>query len=178
MAGAVGCGGGGASWCLEDGERLALEAWQAGSQAFGEAADVELQAQVFWIRWRQGRLSELDGAVAALGDRHRGLPVWRAAAVLIDAECGRAPAARTALEAMAADGFAAFPRDANWLVTAALLAAACDTAGAAGAASRLEGELAAYAGRRAVTAFASVVLDPSRPAPRPPAAEPAAGAAA
>ena len=74
---------------LDDGERLALEAHAIGAPAYGEAADVELQAQLFWLRWRQGRLAELDGAAQSLGDTHRGLPIWRAAAVLVDAELDR-----------------------------------------------------------------------------------------
>jgi tetratricopeptide (TPR) repeat protein len=96
---------------LEEGERLAFEAFEIGQQMQAEWTLGNLGVQLFTIRRYQGRLGELEDAVRAQVDRYPLLLAWRCA--LCDLLCseGRAPEAREEFERVAAHGFTDLPRD-------------------------------------------------------------------
>jgi len=90
---------------LEDGERLAFEAFEIGQQMQAEPALGNLGAQLFTIRRYQGRLGELEDAVRAQVDRYPLLPTWRCALCYLLCSEGRAPEAREEFERVAAHDF-------------------------------------------------------------------------
>lgn len=106
--------------------------------------------QLFSIRREQGRLPELEPAVTAMVERHAALPIWRAGLALLHVDAGRPEAAQRALDVLAAERFADYPRDANWIP---LLAIAGEVASAVGDTERaavLLDLLAPYADRMIV----------------------------
>ena len=72
------------------------------------------------------------------------------ALALLLIELGRPDEARAEFEAAAGEGFAAFPRDANWLVAITLMAEVCGALGDAVRAAELYAMLEPYAGRNVV----------------------------
>jgi hypothetical protein len=60
-------------------------------------------------------LAEIAEPLRALAERYPTLPVWRSAFARVCAELGRHTEARRDLDLLAADDFAAVPRDGNWL---------------------------------------------------------------
>jgi len=78
------------------------------------------------------------------------IPAWRSALALLLIELGRADEARGEFERLADGGFAAFPRDANWLIAVTLLAEVCGALGDGARAAELYRLLAPYAGRNVV----------------------------
>jgi len=106
----------------EEGERLAQEALAMG-QSFGHpAAPAAYGAQLYLLRMQQGRLGEIEGIFQGVAQRS---PVARAGLAYIYAAKGHEAEARSVFEQFAADGFAGVPRDANWMLTLALLAQVC-----------------------------------------------------
>jgi hypothetical protein len=87
------------------------------------------------------------------------LSAWRAGLVLARAAGGDADWARDELAGLAAEGFAAIPRDVFWLPAMCVLAEAAATARDADAAAALAAELAAFSDRNAQIGFA-VILGP------------------
>jgi hypothetical protein len=83
-------------------------------------------------------------------ERHAALPIWRAGLALLHVDAGRPEAAQRALDVLAAERFADYPRDANWIP---LLAIAGEVASAVGDTERaavLLDLLAPYADRMIV----------------------------
>jgi len=106
--------------------------------------------QLFSIRREQGRLAELEPAVTTMVERHAALPIWRAGLALLHVDAGRPEAAQRALDVLADERFANYPRDANWIP---LLAIAGEVASAVGDTERaavLLDLLAPYADRMIV----------------------------
>ena len=95
---------------------------------------------MFNIRREQGRLAEVEGAVRGFIELYPAIPAWRSALALLLVELGRPDEARAEFEQVASGGFAAFPRDANWLIAITLMAEVC---GALGDAERARGALRA-----------------------------------
>ncbi len=60
-------------------------------------------------------LAEIAEPLRMLAERYPTLPVWRSAFARVCAELGRRAEARRDLDLLAADDFAALPRDGNWL---------------------------------------------------------------
>jgi hypothetical protein len=86
--------------------------------------------------------------------------VWDAALCRLHALTGRTSEARTELLALAADGFASIPRDADWLGALVLLADACVELGELPLAESLERLLRPYADRNALIIYGSGALGP------------------
>jgi hypothetical protein len=80
-------------------------------------------AQLFTVRWEQGRLEELWPAVRAHSEIYPWIPRWRDA--LGAAELGDRAAARGEVERFARDDFAGISRDGLWLLHLCSLAEAC-----------------------------------------------------
>jgi len=135
---------------FDEAERLAQETLAIGQRGQAENALHYYAQAMFSIRREQGRLAEVEGAVRGFIDLYPAIPAWRAALALLLVELGRPDEARAAFEAVAGDGFAAFPRDANWLIAITLVAEVCGALGDAGRAGELYALLEPYAGRNVV----------------------------
>ena len=105
---------------------------------------------MFNIRREQGRLAEVEGAVRGFIELYPAIPAWRGALALLLVELGRPDEARAEFEQAAEGGFAAFPRDANWLIAITLMAEVCGALGDARARRELYRLLEPYAGRNVV----------------------------
>jgi hypothetical protein len=102
---------------------------------------------MFNIRREQGRLAEVEDAVARFIEIYPAVPAWRCTQALMHVELGRAEQAREAFESVAAAGFDTLPRDANWLIAVTLLAEVCGALGDADRAGELQALLAPHRGR-------------------------------
>ena len=80
-------------------------------------------AQLFAIRWAQGRLPEHWGSIRSHSDRFPWIPRWRDA--LAAAELGDDRVARAEVERHAARDFADLPRDGLWILHLSGLAECC-----------------------------------------------------
>jgi eukaryotic-like serine/threonine-protein kinase len=111
-----------------DAEELAQTALEVGRlRQSGYPTYVFRFAQLFAIRWAQGRLGELRRAVRAHGEDYPWIPRWRDA--LAAAELGDHAGARREVERYAQDGFTGLPRDGLWLLHLCSLAEACALVG-------------------------------------------------
>lgn len=122
---------------IDEAEDLSAEALKLGGNALGTNAEVFFAVQMLQSRWHCGRLSEIVDAAESLSATLPGLPAWRAALALIYAESGRVEESQREIEALARDGFAAIPRDTNYVVSHAFLAEACAILGESRHASTL-----------------------------------------
>jgi DNA-binding SARP family transcriptional activator/tetratricopeptide (TPR) repeat protein len=136
-------------------ERLAGEALELGRRGQDENAVNAFAQAMFNIRREQGRLAEVEPAVARFVDLYPALPAWRAGHALLHLELGRRDAARAELHRLAADGFAALPRDANWLIGTTMLAEVCCALGDTARAGELYVLLEPFADRNVVVGRAA-----------------------
>jgi tetratricopeptide (TPR) repeat protein len=104
----------------------------------------------FLLRREQDRISETEPLVRAAVDEFPWYPLHRAALVQVLIGQGRATEARTMFRSLAANNFAAFYRDNEWLLGIALAAEACCLLEDAEAARVLYEQLAPFAGRQAI----------------------------
>jgi tetratricopeptide (TPR) repeat protein len=107
---------------LDEGERLALEAFTLGQEAADDVSLQMLGIQLFALRYEQGRVEEVRSTLQSLVDDFPNVPSWRAGLALIEAEAGRTQEAMTHIEFAARDRFAILPVDANWLPGMAVIA--------------------------------------------------------
>ncbi len=155
---------------LDEAERLAAEALALAELRHGEyPAYVFHYAQMFAIRWAQGRLAEVWDAGDSHGDRFPWIPRWRDA--LGAAELSDTETARAELDRHSARDFADLPRDGLWILHVCALAEACGVRGR----PRARREALRAAG--AVRAAQRRLLHPAAVRPRRAAAGHARGAA-
>jgi class 3 adenylate cyclase len=110
---------------IDDAERLAQEALSTGQRTEGANAMQMYGAQIFALRREQGRLGEMEAGIKGFVQMYPAVPAWRTALALLSADLGREKEAREQLEVLAANDFAALPRDGNWPVAMALLSEVC-----------------------------------------------------
>ena len=140
---------------FDEAERLAEETLAIGRRGHAENA-VHVYAQaMFNIRREQGRLGEVEDAVARFIAMYPAVPAWRCSLALLHLELGREDAARAEFGALAEQGFGTLPLDANWLIAITLLAEVCGRVGDAPRAAELYAALAPYAGRNVVVGRAA-----------------------
>ncbi|HET6547164.1 MAG TPA: hypothetical protein VFG79_01820, partial [Solirubrobacter sp.] len=135
---------------FDEAERLTQETLAIGQRGQAENALHYYAQAMFNIRREQGRLAEVEGAVRGFIELYPAIPAWRAALALMLVELGRPDEARAEFEQVAEGGFAAFPRDANWLIAITLCAEVCGALGDSVLAAELYGLLEPYAGRNVV----------------------------
>ena len=136
-------------------EKLAGEALELGQRGQAESATNYYAMALFNIRREQGRLGELEVAVRRFIEMYPAIPAWRCTLALLLVELGRPDEARGVFEALAAPGFDALPRDANWLIAVTLLAEVCGALGDAARAAELHRMLEPYAGRNVIVGRAA-----------------------
>ena len=109
---------------FEDAEELAREALEVGRlRQTTYFAYTFRYAQLFAIRWAQGRLPEHWPSIRSHSERFPWIPRWRDA--LAAAELADARAARAEIERHAARDFADLPRDGLWLLHLSGLGQCC-----------------------------------------------------
>jgi hypothetical protein len=127
-------------------EALIEETLVLGERAQSWNAIVSHRLQMFMLRWEQGRLAELDGAIPAWAEEYRAsYPVWRCVLAASHAELGREAATRAAFEELATSDFAGLPFNDEWLLGMALLTHACAFLGDSRRASLLYEQLLPFA---------------------------------
>ena len=131
-------------------EELAQEAAVLGRRLGLPAADAYRVGQLGRIYWTAGRLGELTDDIVSAMARFPGLVTLRCMRALADAAAGRRADATGEIEALAADGFAALPRDSLYLASLAILAEAAVTCRAAQAARLILEELTPYESRNLI----------------------------
>ena len=140
---------------FETAERLAGETLAIGQRGHAENALHYYAMAMFNIRREQGRLGEVEDAVARFIEMYPAIPAWRCCQALMHVELGRPEEAREAFESVAAAGFDALPRDANWLIAVTLLAEVCGALGDADRAGELLALLAPHGGRNVLVGRAA-----------------------
>jgi DNA-binding SARP family transcriptional activator/tetratricopeptide (TPR) repeat protein len=140
---------------FEAAERLAGETLAIGQRAHAENALHYYAMAMFNIRREQGRLGEVEDAVARFIELYPAIPAWRCTLALLRVELGRPDEAREAFETVAAAGFDALPRDANWLIGLTLLAEVCGALGDVERAAELHALLAPHGGRNVLVGRAA-----------------------
>ncbi len=107
-----------------DAEAMAAKALELGRLRQSEYPTYVFEyAQLFAIRWAQGRLGELWPSVRAHGEAYPWIPRWRDA--LAAAELGDPQAARAEVERYGRGDFSDVPRDGLWLLHMCTLAECC-----------------------------------------------------
>jgi DNA-binding SARP family transcriptional activator len=107
---------------LDEGERLAEEAFAFGERAQPEMAIPVYRLQQYTLRDFSGRLEEVEPAISDLVSEYPFRPVFRCVLAHIHARLGRQAQAKHALDELAEDAFAALPFDQEWLFGMSLLA--------------------------------------------------------
>lgn len=107
-------------------ETLAQEALEFGQNLGVENAEGVMGVQMFTIRREQGRLQEIAPLVKHFVDEHGANAAWRPGLALIYVEIGQPRKARVEFDRLAADDFAAVPRDSLWQTCLSYLAEVCD----------------------------------------------------
>jgi class 3 adenylate cyclase/tetratricopeptide (TPR) repeat protein len=144
---------------FEEGEKLAVEALARGERAQDPAALTCYGAQMLWLWTEQGRDQDLEPIGDAILEIAGAMPAAQSGVAWISAELGRLDQARAALDRLAADDFAAFPRDVAWLSGLATVVFTCADLGDAERAATLYPLLLPYAGRN-VMVWAHVSFGP------------------
>jgi eukaryotic-like serine/threonine-protein kinase len=107
---------------LAEAEELLREAVERGKRAAGRIADVYQIVQLWALRREQGRLEEIERALTDASRRFGMYEVLRCIRAHVEAELGHRDSAREELHALAANGFAALPRNDDWIFDVCLLA--------------------------------------------------------
>jgi hypothetical protein len=141
---------------IEQAERLNISAAELASEVTQDAiVPMIIAAQLFWIRWTQARVSELEPAVRHMAETYPLIPSWRCALIACLRERGSEQELKRELGRLGATAFSTLPRDNTWLVGLALLAEACATVSDAEHAKTIEVMLAPFAGRHLVSPIAA-----------------------
>ncbi|MGH8974211.1 MAG: hypothetical protein ACRD0C_13560, partial [Acidimicrobiia bacterium] len=114
---------------LEEAEALAEEAHEIGRAAGVPDAFHLYSAQVFWLRYDQGRLGEVVDLYVQAAARERSRSATRAAGALALTELDRGDEARAVLAPLAARSFDVSPLSITWLFETTILAEACARVG-------------------------------------------------
>jgi predicted ATPase/DNA-binding SARP family transcriptional activator len=131
-------------------EKLIMQAAELGGRVPGSPSPLVALGQIFVLRWFQGRLGELEGALASFVEQYPAVPAWRCALAITLCEEGRHDRARALLDEVASEGFDSFPHDNLWLASMMMLAQTCAVTGAREHAPALARRLQPLAGLSAV----------------------------
>ena len=145
---------------LTDAEEM-LAAARAGGERVGEPlVDQFCSVQAVLLYRLQGRLGETTAETAELARRFPAIPAWRMVSAITSAQLGDLGPARVELDRVAADDFAAVPRDLQWLVSVTTLCEMASLLGDAERARMLHELLAPFAGLVSVAGRAAAAWGP------------------
>jgi tetratricopeptide (TPR) repeat protein len=111
---------------------------------------ITVAAQRVDLTWLQQGTGAIVDTVRAYADRVPAMPVWRAGLAASLAATGRTAEAQLEYDRLAADGFAALPRDNLWLAAMMFLAETVASLELRGDAAAVYAQLAPFAGRNVV----------------------------
>ncbi len=112
---------------------------------------LSVASQLVVLNWIQRGPGEIGDTVRSYADSVPAMPVWRAGLAASLAAVGRSAEARLEFDRLAANDFAALPRDNVWFGAMAALTETAASLGHADGARRLYAQLAPFAGRNIVT---------------------------
>jgi DNA-binding CsgD family transcriptional regulator/tetratricopeptide (TPR) repeat protein len=135
---------------FQEAEELATEALGMGETAQEPAALQVFGAQMFMLRWQQGRLAEIEPVLRVQAQAAPTVAAWRSALAVAYCELGREAEARTELRALAEDGFAALFSDQARPIGAVGVAEVCAFLNDGEYAPPVYRHLSAYRGRNVV----------------------------
>jgi tetratricopeptide (TPR) repeat protein len=107
---------------LSEAEALAADAYKTGGSADSIAAAQYYAIHMLGIRREQDSEGELELEARAVVEANPHRPAWRIGLAELLLRAGREEEARECFEVVAATGFAAIPRDGDWMTAAALAA--------------------------------------------------------
>ncbi len=139
---------------LGDAETLVAQAFDLARQAQAPDAALVHVLQLFALRRDQGRLEEVEPTLRAVYERHPANRSLQTGLTLLLGETGRDDEARRRLDRLAANAFAAIPRDAHDVNALDQAARACHALGDAHRARQLYERLSPYASRNVVAGLA------------------------
>lgn len=145
---------------FEEAERLAQVALPIGARLFEDNARNFFTAQLFWIRFEQGRARELEGLLRASVDSASGSSLLGSVLARLNAEAGEEDVARADLDHVARRDFADIRDDWATLATFTHLSAACEALGDGARARLIHERLVPHATSHAVLGPAIVYLGP------------------
>jgi DNA-binding winged helix-turn-helix (wHTH) protein/tetratricopeptide (TPR) repeat protein len=105
--------------------QLAAEALAVGQRLDQQDAAFLFEVQTAMLRFEEGRLEEIDGALKEFVERYPSIPTWRCARAELYKELGLREEARREFEALAVNDFTDLPRDDVWLAALTMLAEVC-----------------------------------------------------
>ncbi|MEE8278444.1 MAG: tetratricopeptide repeat protein, partial [Thermoanaerobaculia bacterium] len=132
---------------FEEAEQLEQNALEIGQRAQNQNAVQLYGAGIVVIRREQGRLAEMEPAVAGMVQQYPAIRAWQCSLAWLHSDLERRTEAQSALDAVAEEGFDALPRDLFWITAMALLSEACAFLGDGEKAPALYDLLAPYADR-------------------------------
>ena len=135
---------------LDDAERMLEEVAAQTADLTSSTIPITVASQRVVLAWVRQRLRETIEVVRAHAAGAPAMPVWRAALAAALADAGRRDEALLEFDRLAADDFAALPRDSLWLGSMALLAEAVLSLDLPQHARALHAKLAPFAGRNVV----------------------------
>jgi class 3 adenylate cyclase/tetratricopeptide (TPR) repeat protein len=136
---------------LDEAEKLAEQAVETGEPD----ALTLYTGQLFFIRYDQGRLDELEDLMVAAVEDNPGIPGFAAGLALLFCELGREERARELLERYSAHDFTDFPRDVIWATGLTLFSEVAARLGDRGAATALYEQLRPWGEQIATNAATS-----------------------
>jgi class 3 adenylate cyclase len=145
---------------LTEAEPLIFQSFAQGQRAQAQGGATVFGVQLLDLRWKQGRMSELEPAVRGLVEQQTEIPAWRCALALVLAETGQFQLAQDEVDRLAETGFD-LPVDLNWLGAIAVLGDACAVIESEQHAQALFDLLSPYAERCVVTGAAITSLGPA-----------------
>lgn len=146
---------------FDEGERRAGDAWDLGAPTREEEATQFRDVQRLMVAVARGdgkAIGVLARAFEVLAARHPAVPFFPAAAAAIELELDRPQEAGRRLRALAADRFAALPKNLSWLAALCLCAEVATTLHDRGTVETLDELLAPYEERSAVVDWAMACL--------------------
>jgi hypothetical protein len=108
-----------------DAERLARESFEFGVRAQARDAETIYTAQNLILRRREDALSDYVSTIGGYVERNPALSAWKAILPMAHLMAGDTQAGVARFRELAADEFAAIPRDMFWLTAIALLGETC-----------------------------------------------------
>ncbi len=134
----------------EDAELLLAEVTEVVGELSASTIPITVASQRVVLTWLQQGPRAIGDLVRAYADGAPAMPCWRAGLAAARADAGRRDEARFEFDRLAADDFAALPRDNLWLTAMALLTEAIVALDLREPAIALHRQLAPFAGRNVV----------------------------
>jgi len=136
---------------FEEARGLLANVAAAGGQLPDTTIPLSVESQLVMLDWVQRGAGVTSEPVRRLANGVPRMPLWRAVLAAALAATGRAAEAKLELDRLAADDFAALPRDSLWLGAMAALSEAAALLGLGSRAIELYAQLEPFAGRNVVT---------------------------